>query len=74
MLAIFGFGANFKPLFRLLQQGPLNNASSSSPLSYTLQYSFFSNITIKAAQTNKYGGSEVIEINQKISEPTVSAG
>ena len=29
---------------------------------------------MKAAQTNKYGGSEVFEINQKTSEPTVSAG
>ena len=29
---------------------------------------------MKAAQINKYGGSEVIEINQKTAEPAVSAG
>src|SRR5436853_7146659 len=29
---------------------------------------------MKSAQINKYGGSEVIEINQDTPEPTVSAG
>lgn len=29
---------------------------------------------MKSAQINKYGGSEVIEINQTTSEPTVSSG
>jgi alcohol dehydrogenase len=31
-------------------------------------------MTMKSAQINKYGGSEVIEINQNTPEPTVSAG
>jgi alcohol dehydrogenase len=29
---------------------------------------------MKSVQINRYGGSEVIEINQSIPEPTVSAG
>ena len=29
---------------------------------------------MKSVQINRYGGSEVIEINQNIPEPTVSAG
>ena len=29
---------------------------------------------MKSAQINQYGGSEVIEINQSTSEPTVSSG
>ena len=29
---------------------------------------------MKSAQIKKYGGSEVIEINQSTSEPTVSSG
>jgi alcohol dehydrogenase len=31
-------------------------------------------ITMKSAQINKYGGSEVIEVNQNTSEPTLSSG
>ena len=31
-------------------------------------------MTMKSAQINRYGGSEVIEINQNTPEPTVSAG
>ena len=31
-------------------------------------------MTMKSAQINKYGGSDVIEINQNISEPTLSSG
>ena len=31
-------------------------------------------MTMKSAQINKYGGSDVIEINQNTSEPTLSSG
>ena len=34
----------------------------------------FNYITMKSAQINKYGGSEVIEINQNTPEPTLSSG
>jgi NADPH:quinone reductase-like Zn-dependent oxidoreductase len=41
---------------------------------YVKKVSRRTDIEMKSVQINRYGGSEVIEINQNIPEPTVSAG